>query len=146
MSTDESGESAEPVRRFSWPMSRVNTVLVAVCAVGALVCFVLGQVPAGVALLVGALIGGLGAVFARRGSSGDLERVNALEYADERDRTAAIRGLAAVGVLALLLSTAQMIVFAIAQVDPLARFMALGTFLALVVGWFFANWYFVRRG
>ncbi|MDQ0614238.1 putative membrane protein YphA (DoxX/SURF4 family) [Microbacterium sp. W4I4] len=146
MSTDESGGSADSARRFSWPMSRVNTVLVAACTVGALVCFVLGQVPAGVALLVGALVGGLGAVFARRGSSGDLERVNALEYADERDRAAAVRGLAVVGALALLLGVVQMIVFAIAQVDPLSRFVALGVFLALVAGWFFANWYFVRRG
>jgi len=146
MSTDEPDEGTDSARRFSWPMSRVNTVLVAVCAVGALVCFVLGQVPAGVALLVGALVGGLGAVFARRGSSGDLERVNALEYADERDRAAAVRGLAVVGVLALLLCVVQMIVFAIAQVDPLSRFMALGVFLVLVVGWFFANWFFVRRG
>jgi hypothetical protein len=127
-------------------MSPVNTVLVAVCAVGALLCFVLGQVPAGVALLAGAVVGGLGAVFARRGGSGDLERVNALEYADERDRTAAVRGLAAVGVLALVLGVAQMIVFAIVQVDPLPRYFALGMFLALVVGWFFANWFFVRRG
>jgi len=143
---DEPDEKAEPARGFSWPMSPVNTVLVAVCAVGALLCFVLGQVPAGVALLAGAVVGGLGAVFARRGGSGDLERVNALEYADERDRTAAVRGLAAVGVLALVLGVAQMIVFAIVQVDPLPRYFALGMFLALVVGWFFANWFFVRRG
>jgi hypothetical protein len=146
MSMDEPDEKAEPARGFSWPMSPVNTVLVAVCAVGALLCFVLGQVPAGVALLAGAVVGGLGAVFARRGGSGDLERVNALEYADERDRTAAVRGLAAVGVLALVLGVAQMIVFAIVQVDPLPRYFALGMFLALVVGWFFANWFFVRRG
>lgn len=146
MSTDEPGGSTEPARRFSWPMSPVNTALVAVCALGALVCFVLGQVPAGVALLLGALVGGLGAVFARRGGSGDLERVNALEYADERDRAAAVRGLAVVGALALLLGVVQMIVLAIAQVEPLPRFLALGGFLVLVVGWFFANWYFVRRG
>lgn len=146
MSTDEPGESAEPARSFHWPMSPVNTVLVAVCTLGALVCFVLGQVPAGVALLVGAIVGGLGAIFARRGSSGDLERVNALEYADERDRAAAVRGLAVVGVIALVVSLVQMIVFAIVQVGPLPRFTALATFLVLVAGWFFANWYFVRRG
>jgi hypothetical protein len=127
-------------------MSPVNTVLVAVCAVGALLCFVLGQVVAGAALLIGAIVGGLGAVFARRGSSGDLERVNALEYADERDRAAAVRGLAVVGVLAMLLGIVQLIVFAVVQVDPLPRFLALGMFLSLMVCWFFANWFFVRRG
>ncbi|MFC7788229.1 hypothetical protein ACU045_04515 [Microbacterium sp. MAHUQ-60] len=72
--------------------------------------------------------------------------MNALEYADERDRAAAVRGLAVVGVLALVLGAAQLVVFAIVQVDALPRFFALGTFLALVVGWILANWFFVRRG
>jgi hypothetical protein len=143
-SMDDADEGA--ARRLSWPMSPVNTVLLAVCAVGALVCLVLGAVVPGIALLIGAVSGGLGAVFARRGSSGDLERVNALEYADERDRMAARKGLAAVGVLALVLSTAQIIVFAVVQVDALPRFLAIGMFFALLACWFAANWYFVRRG
>lgn len=144
MSTDEPDESRRETRR--WPISPVNTALVAVCAIGALACFLLGQIPAGVVLLLGAAVGGLGAAFARRAGSGDLERVNALEYADERDRAAAVRGLAVVGVLALVLGAAQLVVFAIVRVDALPRFFALGTFLALVVGWILANWFFVRRG
>lgn len=132
--------------RRTWPMSRMNTALVAVCAVGALLCFVLGQTIAAVALLVGALGGAVGAVFARRGSSGDLERVNALEYADERDRAAGMKGLAAVGVTALVLSAVQLVVHAVADTDPLSRWMAIALYFALVVSWFAANWYFVRRG
>ena len=62
------------------------------------------------------------------------------------DRAAAVRGLAVVGVLALLLGLVQLVVFAIVPVDPLPRFMALGMFLTLTLGWFFANWFFVRRG
>lgn len=146
MSTDEPDEAVEPVSRRAWPMSRTNTVLVAVCALGALVCFVLGQTIPAVALLLGAAGGGLGAVFARRGSSGDLERVNALEYADERDRTAATKGLAAVGVVALVLSAAQLIVHAVGDTDPVSRWMAIALYLALMVSWLVANWYFVRRG
>ncbi|WP_313356502.1 hypothetical protein [Microbacterium sp.] len=130
----------------SWPMSRGNAVLVAVCAAGALFCFVIGETIPAVALLIGAIGAGLGAVFARRGSSGDLERVNALEYADERDRTAGTKGLAAVGVIALVLSAVQLVVHAIADTDPLSRWMSIALYFALVIGWFAANWYFVRRG
>ena len=110
MSTHDDA-AVEPARR-RWPMSRTNTVLVAVLAVGALVCFVLGQPIAAATLLMGAVGGALGAIFARRGTSGDLERVNALEYADERDRTAATKGLAAVGVVALVLCTVAFAVLA----------------------------------
>lgn len=137
--------AVEPARR-RWPMSRTNTVLVAVLAVGALVCFVLGQTIAAVTLLVGAVGGALGAIFARRGTSGDLERVNALEYADERDRTAATKGLAAVGVVALVLCTVQLVVHAVVDTDPVSRGTAIALYFALVISWFAANWYFVRRG
>lgn len=126
-------------------MSPVNTVLVGLLLVGAVLCFLLGQNIAGSALLFGGLFGGLGAIVARRGSSGDLERVNALEYADERDRAAAGKGLAVVGVVAVVLSLGQVIVHVIIDADPVSRWMALGVFLALMVCWLLANWYFVRR-
>ena len=144
MSTHDDA-AAEPTPR-RWPMSRTNTVLVGVCAGGALVCFVLGQTIPAVALLVGAIGGGLGAVFARRGTSGDLERVNALEYADERDRVAATKGLAAVGVVALVLGTVQLVVHAVVDTDPVSRWAAIVLYFALVISWLLANWYFVRRG
>ena len=140
MSTHDDA-AVEPARR-RWPMSRTNTMLVAVLAVGALVCFVLGQTIAAVTLLIGAR----GAICARRGPSGDLERVNALEYADERDRTAATKGLAAVGVVALVLCTGQLVVHAVVDTDPVSRWTAIALYFALVISWFGANWYFVRRG
>ena len=93
-----------------------------------------------------AIGGALGAIFARRGTSGDLERVNALEYADERDRTAATKGLAAVGVVALVLCTVQLVVHAVVDTDPVSRWTAIALYFALVISWFAANWYFVRRG
>ncbi|WP_193597709.1 hypothetical protein [Microbacterium sp. YJN-G] len=145
MSMDEPVDE-ENGGRMRWPMSLVNTILVGVCAVGALVCFVLGAQIAGVALLLGAIGGGVGAILARRSGSGDLERVNALEYADERDRAAAAKGLAVVGVLALVLSAVQIIVHAAVDTDPVSRTMAIITFFALVICWFAANWFFVRRG
>lgn len=144
MSTHDDDAAGPTARR--WPMSRTNTVLVGVCAAGALVCFVLGQTIPAIALLVGAVGGGLGAVFARRGTSGDLERVNALEYADERDRVAATKGLAAVGVVALVLGTVQLVVHAVVDTDPVSRWAAIVLYFALVISWLLANWYFVRRG
>ncbi|REJ08522.1 hypothetical protein DY023_00700 [Microbacterium bovistercoris] len=127
-------------------MSRVNTALVALCLIGAVLGFVLGEPVVGTSLLVGGLIGGGGAIAARRGTSGDLERLNALEWADERDRTAGVKGLAVVGAVALVLGIVQLAIVAIAGVEQTARFMAVGMFLALAASWFFANWYFVRRG
>ena len=146
MSMDDAGESAESARRPKWPMSPVNTVLVGVMTVGSLVCFVLGQSIAGTALLLGGIGGGLGAIFARRGSSGDLERVNALEYADERDRAAAVKGLAAVGVVAMVLGAGQLILHVIIRADPISRWSSIVLFLALTACWLVANWYYVRKG
>ncbi|MFE6736462.1 hypothetical protein [Microbacterium sp. NPDC057650] len=142
MSTDEPDET--PRRR--WPMSPVNTALVALCLIGSVLSYALGATVVGTSLLAGGVIGGIGAVAARRGSSGDLERVNALEWADERDRAAGVKGLAVVGAVALVLSVVQLAVVALTDVGQTARFMAIGMFLALAACWFFANWFFVRRG
>ena len=141
MSTDE-----PEGRRFSWPVSPVNTVLVVVSVVAAIGCFIAGNLIGGIALLIAGVAAGAGAIAARRGSAGDLERVNALEYADERDRQAGIKGLAAVGAAALVLGAAQLFVLTIIDVEPIARGIALVFFLLLTAVWFFANWLFVRRG
>lgn len=136
-----------PARRgLRWPMSAANTVLFSVCIIVAIACFATGQLYAGGVVLLATLFAGAGAVFARRGRAGDLERVNALEYADERDRVAATKGLAVVGVVALILGAAQLAIHVIVDTDGLSRTISLVTFLALTVCWFIANWYFVRRG
>ncbi|WP_309064804.1 hypothetical protein [Microbacterium sp.] len=145
MSTDDPNEEGAATR-VRWPMSPVNTVLVGLCIGGAVVCFVSGLAVPGWALLLGGVGGGIGALLARRSSSSDLERVNALEYADERDRAAAAKGLAVVGVASLVLTAGQLVVHAVADTDPAARWASVATFLALAVVWLLANWYFVRRG
>ncbi|MCA1307007.1 hypothetical protein LC082_08850 [Microbacterium esteraromaticum] len=148
MSMDDPGspQTASAKRSRRWPLSPHNIILVAGCLIAAVVCFILGQTYIGVVVTLAAIVAGIGAVFARRGRAGDLERINALEYADERDRAAATKALAAVGVLALVLALVQLIVLAIIEADPLTRLLSAGLVLALSFGWLFANWYFVRRG
>ncbi len=147
MSTDETPPRGGAVRRrFRWPMSLVNTAVVVACLVAALIAVAAGRPAIAVPLLVGALFGAVGAVLARRRSAGDLERVNAMEYADERERAAGVKGLAAVGVVALVLALAQgfaVVLLRDAYPLDLATF---GGLLLLSVVWFAANWFFVRRG
>lgn len=144
MSTDETDAPAGE-RRVVWPMSRINTILLAIVLVGSIVCFAAGRVGGGVVLLISGIGVGLGAIAARRGTSGDLERVNALEYADERDKQAGIKGLATVGGVALIVGAVQLIIFTVVDTDALTRGVALWSYIALIATWFFANWYFVRR-
>jgi len=144
MSTDDARE--KNARWPRWPLAPINTVLVALCVIGGVACLVLGHVVVGIALLLGGVGGGIGAALARRGASGDLERVNALEYADERDRSAGVKGLAAVGALSLALTVGQLLMHALVPTDAVSRFVSIGVFFALVICWFTANWYFVRRG
>lgn len=144
MSMDDSATARR--RRLVWPMSPINLILVSVVLVGAIICFAVGNIVAGVILLVSGIGVAIGAIAARRGTSGDLERVNALEYADERDRQAGIKGLATVGGVALILGATQLVIFTVAQADALTRGVALWSYIALIAIWFFANWFFVRRG
>jgi Na+/citrate or Na+/malate symporter len=106
---------------------------------------VVDRIGPGVILIVAAVLGALASAFARRRGSGDLERVNALEFADERDRAAAGKALATVGVAALLASMAQFVVAIIVD-DPLFSLMSAAVLLFLAIVWLVANWYFVRRG
>ncbi len=140
----ERADATPPRRRL--PMSPVNVALVTLCLVGAIASFVSHQMTIGLALLVSGVLTGAAALFARRRSAGDLERVNALEYTDERDRAAAVRGLAVVGMAGLILSFAQVVVYGIPRDTQLGPIFAIVTLGVLGAVWFFANWYFVRRG
>jgi len=133
-------------RRRRWPLSPLNTTLVAVCLVGALIALVAGRGLIALPLALAAVLGGGGAMLARRAGAGDLERVNALEYADERDRAAGVKGLAAVGAAALVLVMLQVVVSALAPGAISAATWGVVLLLALSAVWFVANWYFVRRG
>jgi hypothetical protein len=143
MSTDE---TPRPSRRFRWPLSLANTVVVAVCIAGAIFAFVAGSWRFGIPLLLGGVLAGLFAVLARRRSAGDLERVNAMEYADERDRAAGVKGLAAVGVSAVVLSGVQLILAVVLHLPSAVTLTAAVFLLILCVVWIIANWYYVRRG
>lgn len=149
MSSDDEFDPADGARRDArrrWPISWVNTVLILTCAVGALVAFVAGYPTLGMALLAGGLVGGISAMLARRPGAGDLERVNALEYADERERAAGVKGLAVVGATAMLLTFGQMVVVTVRPDVTLAGMWPFAMLLILAAVWTAANWYFVRRG
>lgn len=135
----------EPRKRFRWPISILNTVIYGVMALFGVWLIVADRIAPGIILIVAAVLGALASAFARRRGAGDLERVNALEFADERDRAAAGKALATVGVAALLLSMAQFIVSMVVN-DPLFSLISAAMILLLTVVWLVANWYFVRRG
>lgn len=75
------------------------------------------------------------------GRAGDVTRVNALEYSDERDRSIALHGLAAVGVAGLL-GSAALFVWAVlaAPVGSVEYIGASLLFAALCLVWAIANW------
>jgi hypothetical protein len=124
------------------PISVVNTVLVLTFLAASALMAVLGNV--GMALLFAYLgLAGLGvALYARRPNARDITRINAIEYRDERDRSLAAEGFAAVGVAALILLLAAFIFMLIADQFSLYVFVIL---LALLVVWGVANSLAVRR-
>ncbi|GAB2516129.1 hypothetical protein GCM10027064_12240 [Microbacterium petrolearium] len=145
MSMDEQGSRDRARGRRRWPISILNTVIYGAMTLFGVWLIVVDRIGPGVILIVAAVLGALASAFARRRGSGDLERVNALEFADERDRAAAGKALATVGVAALLASMAQFVVAIIVD-DPLFSLMSAAVLLFLAIVWLVANWYFVRRG
>jgi uncharacterized membrane protein len=128
--------------RMSW----WNALLVVVVLGGAVALALLDRWGAAGILLLVALLTGVSAVYARSGRASDVMRLNAAEYADERDRVAATRAFAAVGVVALMLSIA---VFVAGQVllEPGSgmRLVLWVQFIGLVVAWGVANVVALRR-
>jgi accessory gene regulator protein AgrB len=124
------------------PISTVNTILVLTFFAASVVLAVLGNV--GMALLMAyfGVVGLAVALYARRPDSRDITRLNAIEYRDERDKSLASQGFAAVGVAALIIVFASFIVMMLAQqVD----WYVLSVLLALLVVWGVANSVAVRR-
>lgn len=77
----------------------------------------------------------------------DLARVNALEYADERDRQIGMTGLAAVGAFNLVAVFALYVWAALSYREnpsPLL-YVALAFFLGNMLVWAIANWIAARR-
>jgi len=86
-------------------------------------------------------------LYARRPGSRDITRINGLEYRDERDRTLAKSGLAAVGAVALLMALVQFfLVITVAPFDSPLVWAAVAQLLILTIAWSIANSVVVRRG
>ncbi|WP_261164626.1 hypothetical protein [Microbacterium sp. Marseille-Q6965] len=145
MSMDEQEPQGRPRRRFRWPISIVNTVIYSLATLFGVWLIASDRLTAGIIMILAATFGALASAYARRRGSGDLERVNALEFADERDRAAARKALATVGVTALIASMVQLAIAMVIE-DPLFALLSSGMLILLAVVWLIANWYFVRRG
>ncbi|MCU6480106.1 hypothetical protein [Arthrobacter sp. A2-55] len=124
------------------PISRINQVLVATFVVGAAATALAGNW-FGALLLFLCGAGGLAcAVYVRRPESLDINRLNAMEYRDERDRVLARHGFAAVGVAALILSVIE---FVAAVVLDRSLSLAMVQVCLLTAVWSVANSRAVKR-
>lgn len=119
------------------PMSRVNLALSAALALGIVITVSLGLWAQTVMLGLILILGLFGVYAGRRNEASDIQRVNALEFQDERDRAIGREGLAAVGAVALVMSLVGYM--ATLALYPEIRWLALGQFLVLCVAWGIGN-------
>jgi len=124
------------------PISLTNTILISAFLLVAVVMVVLGNVGTGlwVGFLAVMMIGV--ALYARRPDSRDITRLNAIEYRDERDKSLATEGFAAVGVAALILGMG--VILTLTVLERLS-WLVVGFYLVLLVVWAAANSRAVRR-
>ena len=124
------------------PISLTNTLLISAFLLVAVVMVVLGNVGTGlwVGFLAVMMIGV--ALYARRPDSRDITRLNAIEYRDERDKSLATEGFAAVGVAALILGMG--VILTLTVLEQLS-WLVVGFYLVLLVVWAAANSRAVRR-
>jgi hypothetical protein len=129
------------------PVSPVNAAIVAGFLLAAAGTAAAGQWGQGAVLAGMGLFGLAAALHARRQGSRDVTRVNAIEYRDERDRTIAREGFAAVGAAALVLSLAGFVVVGIVGEGQPSAVQGLVTaqLLVLAVMWAAANHAAARR-
>ena len=129
------------------PISAINLVLVSAFLAGGLIAAVAGSQELVAPLCGGGLAGLAGALYARRSGSRDITRINGLEYRDERDRTLAKSGFAAVGAVALLMVLVEfLVVITVAPGNSPLVWAAVAQLLVLSVAWTIANSVVVRRG
>jgi len=125
------------------PISVTNSVLVSILIIGAVVA-TLTQNWFGAILLLASGIFILGsALYARRPNSRDITRLNALEYRDERDRTLAKEGFAAIGAAALIVTVVE-VVLAVILFNQFIE-LACAQLLVLAIVWNIANSNAVKR-
>lgn len=128
--------------RMSW----WNAVLTFAVLVVAATMAAQGRWGATALLVIVAIVVGASAAYARSGRASDLTRLNAIEYADERDRFAATHALAIVGVVALVLAFAMLIVGAV-LLEPGSpmSWIPVAQVVVLAVAWALANVVALRR-
>jgi cadmium resistance protein CadD (predicted permease) len=125
------------------PLSRVNLVLGAMLLVAFVTTLALGLVPEAFVLGLGLVLLAVGIYRARRVLATDVNRVDAIEYLDERDRAMARDGFAVVGVAALVLSLAEFVLMSIFVPDWAWILACQSTLLAVV--WVIGNRVAARR-
>jgi hypothetical protein len=125
------------------PASRANLVLGAVFVAGVVATLALGLWAQAIMLGAMLLLGVFGIYRARRPGAGDVTRVDALEYRDERDRVIARDGFAVVGALALVLSLVEFVLVSVLLPDWIL--VPFGQTAVLCVGWGLANRAAARR-
>lgn len=130
-------------RRNRLPVSTSNAVLVTAFWVAAAVAALMGLGSEAILLALLGLTGLASAVLARRPDAGDVARVNAIEYRDERDRRIAQWGFAAVGVVALVGTVIHFLVASLLADEP--SMLPTGQLLLLTLTWGVANTVAARR-
>lgn len=128
-----------------WPFSHINTVLLVCCLAVAVVSAVMGAWPMAIGFLLAIVLLVAQLLFSHRDSASDLERVNSLEFQDERDKEIAVKGLAAVGVVALVVAFFGVIGTSLFLDLPLVTLTLGIVLITITVTWIVANWYFTRH-
>jgi hypothetical protein len=123
-------------------ISRVNVALVSVTLLGGAAAGATGYRTGAIVLITVGVLGLFGAVWAARPGARDVDRLNGLEYRDERDARLAQQALAAVGVVALILAWGTFVVTTMLGTVDWFVTMQL---LVLAFAWGIANSVVVRR-
>lgn len=126
------------------PISPTNIILVSTLFAGAIIAALTQNWFGAILLLAIGSFGFGAALYARRPSSRDITRLNAIEYRDERDRVLAKQGFATVGAAALILSVVE-VLLAIIFFNQLVA-IACAQLLTMCVVWGIANSNAVKRG
>jgi hypothetical protein len=124
-------------------ISRINSAIVAAFALAAVVVLAAGHPDSAVLLGVIAVVWLISSFTSARPEVSDASRIKGFEYRDERDRQLALKGFAAVGVAALVLSFGAFLVSLL--VDGIDRWLAVQMIVLFIV-WGIANRIAVRRG
>ncbi|HEY3504232.1 MAG TPA: hypothetical protein VGN37_15785 [Actinocatenispora sp.] len=127
--------STQAERRL--PLSPANLVISGALAVVAVATAVAGHWQQAIVVAVGVAATVVMVRRARRPGASDVERVDAIEYRDERDRAIARAGLAVVGATAMALTAVEHVLVLVLRPELAA--WSLGQFLILTVAWMVAN-------